>query len=232
MLTEQGCSWQFLSSTPRALTHQPLSSMCCRQHCTGVPNQSIVSMWENRMLHQDTLVLVSGHITRHVWVQGTAVGKADGKDKRFIQVTFTGWSPDQIGKSHSVISIYLNSSSVSVWVEMHVDVKVSTCTHRAKPASHLCNHLASTLLAPGSAVSETDDIPLMSSHDLSVKPILSFLMPAGNAKRGAAGPGAGAHPFPPTLLLQKGKWALLKPWFTPAPLISLFSGLAVFLLPV
>lgn len=73
---------------------------------------------------------------------------------------------------------------------------VSPCTHRAKPAGHLCNRLASTALAPGSTVPETDATLLMSGYNLSVQPILPSLMLAGNAKQGAAGPGARAIPFP------------------------------------
>lgn len=94
---------------------------------------------------------------------------------------------------------------------MYVNVNVSTCIHRTKPASHPYHSLASTTLAPVSAVPETDATPLMSGHDLSVQAILPSLMPTRNAKWGAAGPGLNHIPSPPTPLLQEGKWALLKP---------------------
>lgn len=68
--------------------------------------------------------------------------------------------------------------------------------------------LASTMLAPDSAVSEADATLLLGRHDLSVQPILPSFMPAGNAKWGAAGPGLEHIPHPPTLLLQEEKWVL------------------------
>lgn len=49
-----------------------------------------------------------------------------------------------IGKSHSMISNYFDSSSDSVWVEVCVNRNVSMCTRRAKPTRNL-HHTCSWL---------------------------------------------------------------------------------------
>lgn len=148
-------------------------------------------------------MLASRGATRRVRLQGDRGqwervtekmgGLYEGHPQGEAQIEFA------IGKSHSVISNYLDPNSVSVWMEMYVNVNVSTCTRRAHPASHVYNHLASTTLVPGSTVTQTDVTLLMSSHNFLVQPILPSLMPAGNAKQGAAEPGPKAptpHPHP------------------------------------
>lgn len=95
-------------------------------------------------------------------------------------------------------------------MEMYVKVNVSTCIHRAKPVTSPTVWLPLHWLL-AHCVLVTGVTPLISGHNLSVQPIFSSLMSAGNVKQGAAGAEARAHPFPIHPLAPGGKRRLLKP---------------------
>lgn len=107
-----------------------------------------------------------------------------------------------IGKSHSMISNYFDSSSDSVWVEVYVNRNASMCTHRAKPARNLHNQFASTTRAPGSGDRHNpgNEQPRFASAPHPAIPHASWGCDTQSC-------GARAHPFPTHPSLQVGEQA-------------------------